>query len=157
MSDAQIRALYRGGQLRGRPARFDAKDHRRRLVEAKTTIPHFYLTMDCRIDKLLALRADINAAAPVKKTEAGEAPLYKLSVNDLVIKALAMALMAVPDANVTWTERRHAEAQARRCRRRGLDPGRPHHAGRPERRDEDAVADLERDEGPRRARARSAS
>ena len=76
----------------------------RRLVEAKTTIPHFYLTMDCRIDKLLALRADINAAAPMKKTEKGEAPLYKLSVNDMVIKALAMALMAVPEANVTWTE-----------------------------------------------------
>jgi pyruvate dehydrogenase E2 component (dihydrolipoamide acetyltransferase) len=59
--------------------------------------------MDCRIDKLLALRADINAAAPVRKTDAGEQPAYKLSVNDMIIKALAMALIAVPEANVTWT------------------------------------------------------
>jgi pyruvate dehydrogenase E2 component (dihydrolipoamide acetyltransferase) len=76
----------------------------KRLVEAKTTIPHFYLTTDCRIDKLLALRAEINAAAPIKKGEKGDAPAYKLSVNDMVIKALALALKAVPDANVTWTE-----------------------------------------------------
>ena len=55
--------------------------------------------MDCRIDKLLALRVDINAAAP----EVDGKPAWKVSVNDMVIKALAMALMAVPDANVTWT------------------------------------------------------
>ncbi|WP_292649359.1 2-oxo acid dehydrogenase subunit E2, partial [Mesorhizobium sp.] len=59
----------------------------RRLVEAKTTIPHFYLTLDCELDALLALRTQINAAAPVKKTDKGEAPAYKLSVNDMVIKA----------------------------------------------------------------------
>ncbi|WP_311028336.1 pyruvate dehydrogenase complex dihydrolipoamide acetyltransferase [Mesorhizobium koreense] len=76
----------------------------RRLVEAKTTIPHFYLTVDCEIDALLALRAQINAAAPMKKTDHGEAPVYKLSVNDMIIKAMAMALMAVPDANASWTE-----------------------------------------------------
>ena len=104
MTDAQIRALFAEGSYELVPHDSMRKIIARRLVEAKTTIPHFYLTMDCRIDKLLALRADINAAAPVKKTEAGETPLYKLSVNDLVIKAMAMALMAVPDANVTWTE-----------------------------------------------------
>jgi pyruvate dehydrogenase E2 component (dihydrolipoamide acetyltransferase) len=104
MSDAQIRALFQEGAYELVPHDSIRKIIAKRLVEAKTTIPHFYLTMDCRIDKLLALRADINAAAPVKKTDAGEAPLYKLSVNDLVIKALAMALMAVPEANVTWTE-----------------------------------------------------
>ena len=104
MSDAQIRALFAEGSYELVPHDSIRKIIARRLVEAKTTIPHFYLTMDCRIDKLLALRADINAAAPVKKTDAGEAPLYKLSVNDLVIKAMAMALMAVPEANVTWTE-----------------------------------------------------
>ncbi|RWN33054.1 MAG: pyruvate dehydrogenase complex dihydrolipoamide acetyltransferase [Mesorhizobium sp.] len=76
----------------------------RRLVEAKTTIPHFYLTLDCELDALLALRTQINAAAPVKKTDKGEAPAYKLSVNDMVIKAMAMALKAVPDANASWTE-----------------------------------------------------
>ena len=113
MTDQQIRALYAEGSYELVPHDSMRKIIARRLVEAKTTIPHFYLTMDCRIDKLLALRADINAAAPMKKTEAGEAPLYKLSVNDLVIKAMAMALKAVPDANVTWTEGGHAEAQAR--------------------------------------------
>ncbi|WP_095089226.1 pyruvate dehydrogenase complex dihydrolipoamide acetyltransferase [Mesorhizobium sophorae] len=76
----------------------------RRLVEAKTTIPHFYLTLDCELDALLALRTQINAAAPVKKTEKGDVPAYKLSVNDMVIKAMALALKAVPDANASWTE-----------------------------------------------------
>ena len=104
MSDAQIRALFAEGSYELVPHDSMRKIIARRLVEAKTTIPHFYLTMDCRIDKLLALRADINAAAPVTKGEKGESPAYKLSVNDMVIKALAMALMAVPDANVTWTD-----------------------------------------------------
>jgi pyruvate dehydrogenase E2 component (dihydrolipoamide acetyltransferase) len=72
----------------------------RRLIEAKTTIPHFYLTIDTEIDALLALRTQINDAAPKTK----EGPAYKVSVNDLIIKALAMALQRVPDANVTWTE-----------------------------------------------------
>ena len=76
----------------------------RRLVEAKTTIPHFYLTLDCELDALLALRTQINAAAPVKKTDKGEVPAYKLSVNDMVIKAMALALKAVPDANASWTD-----------------------------------------------------
>ncbi|MDX8530002.1 pyruvate dehydrogenase complex dihydrolipoamide acetyltransferase [Mesorhizobium sp. VK25A] len=76
----------------------------RRLVEAKSTIPHFYLTLDCDLDALLALRTQLNAAAPMRKTDKGEAPAYKLSVNDMVIKAMAMALMAVPDANASWTE-----------------------------------------------------
>ncbi|MGX5804381.1 dihydrolipoamide acetyltransferase family protein, partial [Bradyrhizobium sp. Arg314] len=76
----------------------------RRLVEAKSTIPHFYLTLDCELDALLALRTQLNAAAPMKKTEKGEAPAYKLSVNDMVIKAFAVALLAVPDANASWTD-----------------------------------------------------
>src|SRR5882672_9751767 len=73
----------------------------RRLVEAKLTIPHFYLTLDCNVGKLLAAREEINAAAP--KDKDGK-PTYKLSVNDFVIKALALALQRVPDANATWTE-----------------------------------------------------
>ena len=99
MSDQQIRALYEDGSYDVVPHDSVRKIIARRLVEAKTTIPHFYLTMDCRIDKLLALRADINAAAP----EVDGKPAWKVSVNDMCIKALAMALMAVPDANVTWT------------------------------------------------------
>ena len=65
----------------------------RRLLESKQTVPHFYLTVDCRIDKLLALRADINDGAD-----------SKVSVNDLVIKAIALALQAVPAANASWTD-----------------------------------------------------
>jgi pyruvate dehydrogenase E2 component (dihydrolipoamide acetyltransferase) len=72
----------------------------KRLVESKQTIPHFYVTVDCELDALLALRAQLNDAAPRKDG----APSYKLSVNDMVIKALALALRDVPDANVSWTE-----------------------------------------------------
>jgi len=76
----------------------------RRLVEAKLTIPHFYVSLDCRIDRLVALRAELNAAAPVTRGADGDAPAYRVSVNDMVIKAMAVALQMVPDANVTWTE-----------------------------------------------------
>jgi pyruvate dehydrogenase E2 component (dihydrolipoamide acetyltransferase) len=65
------------------------------------TIPHFYLTVDCDIGKLLQAREEINAAEP--KDKDGK-PAYKLSVNDFVIKALALALQRIPDANVSWTE-----------------------------------------------------
>ena len=72
----------------------------RRLQESKQTIPHFYVTVDCELDALLALRSQLNKAAPVKDDK----PAYKLSVNDMVIKALALALRDVPDANVSWTD-----------------------------------------------------
>jgi pyruvate dehydrogenase E2 component (dihydrolipoamide acetyltransferase) len=72
-----------------------------RLTQSTQTVPHFYLTMDCDIGRLLAAREEINAAAP--KDKDGK-PAYKLSVNDFVIKALALALQRVPDANVSWTD-----------------------------------------------------
>mgnify|MGYP005989024391 CR=1 FL=1 len=72
----------------------------RRLQESKQTIPHFYVTVDCELDALLALRSQLNKSAPVKDDK----PAYKLSVNDMVIKALALALRDVPDANVSWTD-----------------------------------------------------
>src|SRR5690606_21536356 len=62
---------------------------------------HFYLTVDMEIDALLALRAEINAAAP--KDKDGNA-LWRVSVNDMIIKAMALALVAVPEANAVWTE-----------------------------------------------------
>jgi len=71
----------------------------KRLTEAKQTIPHFYLTVDCEIDALLKGRAALNAQSPEK----GEGA-YKLSVNDFVIKAVAMALKKVPAANVSWSD-----------------------------------------------------
>ncbi|MEM6665435.1 MAG: 2-oxo acid dehydrogenase subunit E2, partial [Pseudomonadota bacterium] len=70
-----------------------------RLTESKQTIPHFYVSVDCELDALLALRAQLNGAAPTKDDK----PVYKLSVNDMVIKALALALRDVPEANVSWT------------------------------------------------------
>jgi pyruvate dehydrogenase E2 component (dihydrolipoamide acetyltransferase) len=66
----------------------------RRLTESKQTVPHFYLTLDCNIDKLLKLRTDLNGGL--------EARGIKLSVNDLLIKALGVALEQVPDANVQF-------------------------------------------------------
>jgi len=68
----------------------------KRLVEAKQTIPHFYLTIDCEVDKLLAVRKDLNGRSPE-----GEGA-YKLSVNDFVIRAAALALRKVPGANASF-------------------------------------------------------
>jgi pyruvate dehydrogenase E2 component (dihydrolipoyllysine-residue acetyltransferase) len=100
-SDEKIRALFEPGSYEVVPHDNVRKIIARRLVEAKQTIPHFYLTLDCNIGRLLGAREEINAAAP--KTQDGK-PAYKLSVNDFVIKALALALQRVPEANVTWTE-----------------------------------------------------
>jgi pyruvate dehydrogenase E2 component (dihydrolipoamide acetyltransferase) len=104
MSDDQVLKLFAEGSYELVSHDNMRKTIARRLVEAKSTIPHFYLTLDCELDALLALRTQLNAAAPMKKTDKGEAPAYKLSVNDMVIKAMAMALMTVPDANASWTD-----------------------------------------------------
>ena len=66
----------------------------RRLSEAKATVPHFYLTIDCELDALLKVRADLN----------GRSDSYKLSVNDFVVRAVALALKKVPAANASWGE-----------------------------------------------------
>ena len=73
----------------------------RRMTEAKTTIPHFYLTVECDLDAVLALRAELNKAAPM---DAEGKPEYKLSVNDFIIRASALALRRVPEANASWTD-----------------------------------------------------
>jgi pyruvate dehydrogenase E2 component (dihydrolipoamide acetyltransferase) len=70
----------------------------RRLSQSKREIPHYYLTIDCNIDLLLDLREQLNNRAPK-----GDAA-YKLSVNDFVIKAVALALRAYPEANASWTD-----------------------------------------------------
>jgi len=70
----------------------------KRLSSATALIPHFYLTIDCRIDELLAARARLNEASP--KGEGG----FKLSVNDFLVKASALALMRVPEVNASWTD-----------------------------------------------------
>ena len=71
----------------------------RRLVESKNTVPHFYLSVDCALDTLLELRRQMNESAP----EINQRPVYKISVNDFVIKALGNSLKIVPEANVSWT------------------------------------------------------
>ncbi len=99
-SDEQVKKLFAAGSFEEIPHDGMRKTIARRLLESKLTVPHFYLSVDCELDALLALRAELNAASPVKDGK----PHYKLSVNDLIIKAMAMALRAVPDANVTWTD-----------------------------------------------------
>ena len=74
-----------------------------RLTESTQTVPSYTVSMDCELDALMKLRAEINASAPVKKTEKGEVPAFKLSVNDFIIKAMALALRDVPMANASWT------------------------------------------------------
>jgi len=69
----------------------------RRLSESKQTVPHFYLTIDCEVDELLKVRKELNARA-------GDSGDYKLSVNDFVIRAAALALKKVPAANASWDE-----------------------------------------------------
>jgi pyruvate dehydrogenase E2 component (dihydrolipoamide acetyltransferase) len=81
------------GEFELQPLSTMRKTIARRMSEAKREAPHFYLTMDCELDALLALRKDLNGRAD---------GAFKLSVNDLVIKAAAVALMKVPDANVGY-------------------------------------------------------
>ncbi|MGZ5872545.1 MAG: pyruvate dehydrogenase complex dihydrolipoamide acetyltransferase [Bradyrhizobium sp.] len=101
MSDKQILALFEPGSYEIVPHDGMRRTIAQRLTASIQTVPHFYLTMDCDIGKLLAAREEINAAAPKDKEKK---PLYKLSVNDFVIKAMAIALQRIPDCNVSWTD-----------------------------------------------------
>src|SRR5262249_14621257 len=101
MTDQQIRSLYEEGSYEIVPHDGMRRTIAARLTASAQTIPHFYLTVDCDICKLLQAREEINATAA--KDKDGRAA-YKLSVNDFVIKALALALQRIPDANVSWTE-----------------------------------------------------
>jgi pyruvate dehydrogenase E2 component (dihydrolipoamide acetyltransferase) len=101
MSDKQILALFEPGSYEVIPHDGMRRTIAQRLTASIQTIPHFYLTMDCDIGKLLAAREEINATAPKDKEKK---PLYKLSVNDFVIKAMAVALQRIPNCNVSWTE-----------------------------------------------------
>ena len=99
MADDKILALYE-------PGSFDVVPHdgmrriiAQRLTQSKSTVPHFYLSLDIKLDELLRARERINAATPKSGPRA-----YKLSVNDFIIKGLALALQQVPLANASWTE-----------------------------------------------------
>ena len=101
LSDAQIRGLYEEGSYDFVPHDSMRRTIAQRLTAATQSMPTFYLTIDCDIGKLTAAREEINASAP--KGADGK-PLFKLSVNDFVIKALALALQRIPEANVSWAE-----------------------------------------------------
>ena len=98
-ADDTVHKAYQAGSFTVQPV-----DGMRRTIAAlltlsKQTVPHFYLSSSVRLDKLMAARESLNAAAP---RDAAKAPLWRLSINDFVIKALGLALQKVPGANVTW-------------------------------------------------------
>ena len=101
MSDKQILALFEPGSYEIVPHDGMRRTIAQRLTASIQNVPHFYLTIDCDIGKLLTAREEINKAAP---TDKDKKPLYKLSVNDFVIKAMAVALQKIPNCNVSWTE-----------------------------------------------------
>src|SRR5215470_3323550 len=101
MSDKQILALFEPGSYDIVPHDNMRRTIAQRLTASVQNVPHFYLTIDCDIGKLLVAREEINKQAP---TDKDKKPLYKLSVNDFVIKAMAVALQKIPNCNVSWTE-----------------------------------------------------
>jgi pyruvate dehydrogenase E2 component (dihydrolipoamide acetyltransferase) len=100
----RIKALYRDVPFEEVPLDGMRKTIAARLMQAKQTIPHFYLSADVDIGRLLALREEANAASKPERPGGGTGP--KLSVNDFIIKAWATALQRVPAANVVWAEDR---------------------------------------------------
>ena len=109
----------------------------RRLTEAKQTIPHIYLTVDIRLDALLKLRGELNKGL--------ESRGVKLSVNDMLIKALAVALIEVPECNVSISGRPSAQIQPRRHFGGGVDPGRADHADHRRRRQPRALSAISKE------------
>ncbi len=99
MSDEQIMAMFEPDSYELVPHDNMRKTIAERLTVAKSTIPHFYLSIDCELDALMAARQRLNNRAPKE----GEGA-YKLSVNDLIIKAMGLALRDVPTANAVWTD-----------------------------------------------------
>jgi pyruvate dehydrogenase E2 component (dihydrolipoamide acetyltransferase) len=97
--DEQILALYEKGTYEVVPHDNMRKTIAARLAQAKSTIPHFYLTIDCELDTLMEARQRLNMRSPKDGPKS-----YRLSVNDFIIKAMGLALMRVPTANATWTQ-----------------------------------------------------
>ncbi|WP_455478548.1 pyruvate dehydrogenase complex dihydrolipoamide acetyltransferase [Bartonella sp. B10] len=104
ISEAQMLKLFKENEYTIIPHGSMRKTIAKRLIESKQKVPHFYVTVDCELDALLELRAQLNAAVPTVETQEGLKPAYKISVNDMVIKAVALSLKSVPDANVSWLE-----------------------------------------------------
>jgi len=102
-SAAQVKALFEGIDYEEAPLDSMRRTIASRLIEAKQTIPHFYLTADVDVGRLIAMREEANAAAPGGKDGS---PSFKLSLNDFIIKAWAAALQRIPAANSVWAEDR---------------------------------------------------
>lgn len=105
LPDAKL--FYPAGSYDETPHDSMRKAIAKRLTSAKTLIPHYYLTVDCNLDALLAARERMNTAAPLVNGGEGrkdKIPAYKLSVNDFIVKASAMALMKHRDVNASWTD-----------------------------------------------------
>jgi pyruvate dehydrogenase E2 component (dihydrolipoamide acetyltransferase) len=102
-SAAQVKSLYEGIVYEELPLDAMRRTIAKRLIEAKQTIPHFYLTADMDAGRLIAMREEANAAAPAAKDGA---PAFRLSLNDFIIKAWAAALQRVPAANAVWADDR---------------------------------------------------
>jgi pyruvate dehydrogenase E2 component (dihydrolipoyllysine-residue acetyltransferase) len=94
LSKERVLALAGNPPYTERPLNAMRRVIARRLTEAKQTVPHFYLTIDCEIDELLKIRAELN----------GRSEAYRISVNDFVIRATALALRQVPAANASWSD-----------------------------------------------------
>jgi pyruvate dehydrogenase E2 component (dihydrolipoamide acetyltransferase) len=144
-SAAEIKALYAPGSYEEVPLDGMRKTIATRLTQA-AAVPHFYLMTDVLADRLIALREEANSAAP--KDKDGNAA-FKISVNDFIIRALALALQRVPSANAIWAGDRilrfkHSDI--------GIARRRPDHAGRPQCRGKIAARPLRRGERPVGAR-----
>jgi len=100
MSDDAVLKLFEEGSYEIVPHDNMRKTIAKRLTESSQTIPGYFLSVDCELDALMALRQQVNDNAPMKNDK----PAYKVSVNDFIIKALALALKAVPEANASWTQ-----------------------------------------------------
>jgi len=114
VKDDVLKAKQSGGSMRGQvyrnpvdvmklPNNNMRKVIARRLTESKQTVPHFYLTVECELNKLLDIRKDINFEAEAVAGK-DKKPAYKVSVNDFIIKGVALALKKVPAANASWTD-----------------------------------------------------
>ena len=110
VEDAKRTGGGRGGAVRRNPNEYSALPNNnmrkviaRRLTESKQFVPHFYLTVAVELDKLLEVRKELNTEAEVSAGKEGK-PAYKLSVNDMVIKAVALGMKKIPGSNAMWTD-----------------------------------------------------
>ncbi|MGI9364554.1 MAG: pyruvate dehydrogenase complex dihydrolipoamide acetyltransferase [Rhizobiaceae bacterium] len=100
MADSMVLSMFDAESIEKKPHDGMRKVIAERLSESNQTIPSYMVTMDCELDALLNLRVQLNGSAP---TDIDGKPAYKISVNDFIVKAMALALKAVPMANVSWT------------------------------------------------------